>query len=138
MASDAVEIELSPTIWGGALERDLYRIIGHDAAEVEAFRAQIEDGEMQALAVFADGARIGSLVWSIAHEHKGRVCVLNALAADPVKGVSLTVEIVERFKALGAALGCVELRAWTRRQGMVRVLEKIGAGRACYVMEMRL
>lgn len=136
MAFDAVSIDLQPAEWGADVQHDLQRIAAHDAAEIEAFRAQIEAGEMQALTVYAEGQRIGSLVWSVMTDHRGKVCVLNALAADHVRGVSVAVEIMRRFQLLALALGCVSVRAWTRRAGLVKVLENAGAATVWHVLEV--
>lgn len=135
MASDALKLWFSPASWSDQIAADLRSIAAHDERDVMAFRHQVEAGEMQAMDILANGQRVGSLVWSLAHEPDGRDLVLNAVAAQPVAGVSLAREILWRWREMAKGLGARRLRFWTRRRGLVRILEQQGA-LASYVVEL--
>lgn len=136
MAPDALKIEFRPAEWSWRVQSDLQQIAAHEPRDIAAFRSQIEADEMHLLEVFADGGRVGSLVWSICPEHDGPVMVVNAFAARPIAGVSLAKITLERFRQFAALAGCHKVRCWTKRAGLARVFEEAGGGRSWHVMEV--
>jgi len=136
VATDAaLKLWFSPAPWSDQVADELRGIAAHDERDVLIFRRQIEAGNMQLMAIYADGRRVGCLVSSVAHEPDGCALVLNAVAAQPVAGVSLAREILDRWRQLARATGARWVRCWTQRRGLVRVLEQDGAT-ASYVIEV--
>lgn len=135
MASDAPVITFEPAEWSDDTRDDLARIASHDGRDLIVFRTLIARGDMDLMDVLADGKRIGCLVWSICAEMGRNVLVVNACAARPVAGVSVAETVHESFRAFAGAIGCRKVRCWTKRPGLVRVLERAGYESAHYVME---
>lgn len=136
MAFDAPHvIEMQAAGWSPDLEADLRMIAMHDEDDIAAFREQVMCGAMDVIALQSDGARIGSVVWSVTQEYAGPVLVINALAAKPVPGVCVVTDIHNRMADLARVSGCRAMRCWTKRAGLVRKLESKTWTRAAYVLE---
>jgi hypothetical protein len=136
MALDAPMIEMVRAHWSPDIAADLRTIAMHSESDLIAFRDQVTCGAMDALELQFGGERIGSMIWSIANEHKGPVMVINALAARPVPGVCVVTDLHARFVEFAQASGCSGLRCWTKRAGLVRKLEKKQWARAAFVLEL--
>lgn len=135
MAADQV-ISFEPSTWSQHAEAEICSVAGHTARDIEIFRSRVERGKMDLMDVIARGERVGCLIWSVCHEADGPVMVINALAARPVEGEQLALVVMRRFQAFAKATGCIGVRCWTKRAGLVRVLERAGAVRAWHVMEV--
>lgn len=139
MAFDAVKITFNPAEWGEAVAADLMLVEAFDKDEIAAIENLITAGDFQLLEINAGADRVGSLVWSIASEDGGPVMVINSLAAStPVQGVDLWRVVNDRFTEFAAATGCKALRCWTRRRGLVRLVESAGWQFRAYVMEKEI
>lgn len=136
MAFDAEMIELRPADWSHKVEADLRQVASHSERDICVFRTLIERGEMDLMEVYHGDTRAGSVVWSIASEIGRRVLVINALTARPIEGVSIAVVVKDKFAEFARVIGCNALRCWTKRAGLVRVLENNGAHKAHYVLEL--
>lgn len=138
MAFDAVRIEFRPAGWCPQVEDDLRSVASHSERDISVFRTLIARGEMDLLEIWHGGERAGCVVWSVMPEIGRRVLVLNVLAARPVEGVSIALVVKERFAQFARIIGCSALRCWTKRAGLVRVLERDGVETAAHVLEMEV
>ena len=138
MAFDPVKIEFRPADWSGEIAADLRTVADHSERDLCVFRTLIARGEMDLLEIWHGDERAGCLVWSVVPEIGRRVLVLNAVAARPVEGVSIALLVKDRFAKFAQVIGCSALRCWTKRAGLVRVLEKAGAATAAHVIELEV
>jgi len=122
-------------VWSSHAERDLLTIGDCPASDIAIFKAEVIAGRWQLYDIEHDGRRIGCIVWNAEREGDEIALVINAAACMPVRGIDVTLTILDRFRALGIATGAKAIRCWTVREGMRRKLERAGA-KARYVMEL--
>jgi len=121
--------------WSDQVAADLTRIADVSARDLAIFRDRTEAGDFQCLELRHQGARVGSVLWSVEQEADGCSLVINAAAVEPVAGIDVTRELHARFMNLAKAVGARAVLCWTQRPGLVRKLESLGATRR-YVMEI--
>jgi len=134
--ADIQQVNFVPTEWGPKVEGWLHQIDGIER-HIDAMQSRIASGEYQALTIEADGETVGAVVWSVEHEPRGAVVVVNALAGRPVPGLDLSKLALAFVARVGRASGAVAVRFWTDRRGLVRKMQGQGF-RMSYVMEGRL
>lgn len=135
MAVDKVKLDFRPGTWSRQVVDDLRTVASHTERDLIAFRTMVARGEMDVLEIWHGNARAGCVIWSVVHEIGRRVLVINAVAARPIDGVQVAVMVRDHFASFGQLLGCRALRCWTKRAGLVRVLENAGSATAAYVIE---
>ncbi len=92
-------------------------------------------GAVQFYAVRALGGRIGTLALGLERDGAGKWLIIHALRCKPVRGLDVTGQLAAQLRTVAVAGGCAGLRCWTRREGLRRKLERLGARRG-YVMEL--
>lgn len=123
--------------WSKLAARDLKTIGDMTAPELRVFEDEITAGRWQILDVLVHGQRRGCVVHSIEYEGARHSIVINAAAVEAVPGVDVTAVLLILFKGLARHCEAYAIRCWTRRDGLVRKLERAGATRR-YVMELEL
>lgn len=103
--------------------------------ELALFKANIETGEWLLLAGWAEGQRIASAVVGLGSNGKGRVLHCFALAGNSTGKIldSATGFLV----SMAQSLDCASVRMETRRAGLVRHVERLGA-QTRYVCELEV
>lgn len=132
-----VQLELRSDPFDQRAQRDLERIADMTSELVAEFRAGVADGAFTCAAVWAEGERIGTMIFCTMRDRDTRILVVNALAARPLGAVCLTGELHELMAALAQSLECTRMRCWTRRPGLSRKLERMGYDKR-FVMEVAL
>ncbi|QIE44459.1 hypothetical protein G5B38_02350 [Pseudohalocynthiibacter aestuariivivens] len=136
MACDA-PVRFRAAVWSSLVARDLSTIGDCPASDIAIFETEVKSGRWQLYEIEHDGARVGCIVWNAEREGDDIALVINAAACAPIRGVDVTLTILESFRALATATGAKAIRCWTVREGMKRKLERAGA-KARYVMEIDL
>ena len=107
------------------------------AGDLDFWREGVTAGRLVLWSIMADGARVGSLVWTSEIEHGGgQALVVQAMGARPC-GVDLLPYVDTVFGAMARAMGGASLRFWTSRPGLVRKAQALGFSRR-YVMEKEI
>lgn len=133
--ADAPEIEFHAASWNET-SCNWLRKLGDADGSIGFIQRRVEAGDWQLLELSVSGNIIGACVYSIEHEPKGNVIVINYLAGR-FPGVDLTVATFEFFDRLQRVMGIKTVRLWTARTGLKRKLEAKGFATK-FVMERRL
>lgn len=129
--------------WSEAVEADLGRITsgqvdrGDMQRDLAAYKSLVDTEQAQLLAVRHEGETIGHVIWSTDAQPDGFDVVINAATVAPVAGIDVTAAIFDAFATLGKSTGARALRCFTKRPGMVRKCELLGA-HVSYVLEVPL
>ena len=130
---DLPALTFDPAPWGPRVEGHLHRIDGI-GRHLDGIAARVLAEEYQALLIHLDGRDVGALVWSIEQDDRGPVIVVNALAAEPIRGLDVTRLALDLIAQAGRIIGAVAVRFWTEREGLKRKMERAGF-RSSYVLE---
>ena len=132
------KITTRAALWTDAARDDLASIADHDAREIRLFKDAIQGGDYSLIDLMADGERIGCAVWSYEQEVDGKWClVVKAMAARPVPGADVTKVMFETFTGFAKLIGARSILCWTKRNGLARKLENLGAEKR-HVLEVAL
>ena len=129
-------ITFSVVPWSDRAADDLRLIADVTERDISVFRWAVANAEMQLWAVWEDGARIGSVIWSVEREPDGITIVINAAAVYARNGGAFDA-IWAAFIGLGRAIRARTVTCWTERAGLARLLERRGASFK-YVAQVKL
>jgi hypothetical protein len=118
------KIDFEAVQWSQVVEGFLQSIAGVER-HLNALNIGVENGDMQALLIRANGQNCGVLIWSVEHDLSGPVIVANAVAGS-LPGVNLTIVCINFLVEAGRASGAKSVRAFTDRPGLVRKCEAVG------------
>jgi hypothetical protein len=108
-----------------------------DDAPLEFWRRKVELGELSVIAVYHDGARVGSVLWRL-DEHGGKRCLVIHGAAAFHPEVDFTATVLPQLERYAASIGCELVRLHTRRRGLIARTQAMGYGAAEYVLLKRV
>lgn len=133
--ADHPKVTFARAPWSMLAARDLAQIADVTEHDLRVFACEVSAENWQLLEIFADGERIGCLVWSVEQQGDRFALIINAAYARPVPGADVTGAMLDMFRATAQHVGACAIRCWTERAGLVRKLEQAGATRK-YVMEI--
>lgn len=121
--------------WCDRARVDLERIADVSKRDLEIFRGGVESGRFCLFSIISEGARLGSVVWSLEHEPDGLNVVVNAAAVEG--GARVFEALWDAFTTLARSIGAATVTCWTERPGLARKLERRGA-RFKYVSQVEI
>lgn len=116
----------------GALEDELAAVADEDFG-VEWYLRQIQAGRVRVFHAFAEGLRVGIVLWRIDQQDWGREFVIVAAVGWSEK-FDLTASVYPRLDMMAKGMGCKSARFHTQRRGLVKKMEAHGFSAAEYVM----
>lgn len=133
MVHSETALSFAPLDWDETTEKHLSEIAATTERDVAIFRDAVGAGTFCHWAILDGGERVGSLIWSVAHEPDGFVYVINAAAVDRPTSRDVTAFLFDWFEGFAKQTGAIGLRCWTERAGLMRKL--VPHGRLKYVLE---
>ena len=104
-----------------------------DDAPLAFWRLKVELGELSVIAVYHEGARVGSVLWRL-DEHGGKRCFVIHGAAAFHAEVDFTGTVLPQLENYARQIGCELVRLHTRRRGLIARTQAMGYGAAEFVL----
>jgi len=118
------------------VERHLGLIDGLQKCDVDYYRKAVQNREKGVFGVVICDKRVGSIIWCLTDEPKGRVFVIDEMAADCKSGIDFTAATNEMAHIFALQMNAKYLRFMTRRKGLIA---KVGAEyETTYILEKAL
>ncbi len=133
---DQKKITFAKVDWDLEVESHLGLIAGLTDADFAFYRQSIEQGHKGLMGVFFGGDHVGSLIWCLSDEPKGRVFIVDEMGAVAREGLDLALATDKMARVFAPQLEAQHLRFMTVREGMVRKLKE--AYDTTYILECAL
>ncbi len=133
---DQQKITFAKVDWDEAAQSHIALIGGLDDADFAFYRQAIEQGHKGLMGVFLGDERVGTLIWCLSDEPKGRVFIVDEMGAEAHEGLDLARATDKMARVFAPQLEAKHLRFMTVREGMVRKLKD--AYDTTYILECAL
>lgn len=102
---------------------DLSRIAGMGEVDFAFYARSVAAGGHVCTGVFVNGARVGTVIWSLSDGPHGTALVVDELGAEATPGVDVVKAVEALTEALATHYGANAIRFITRRKGFLRALD---------------